>query len=63
MLTIISAAKPSRESGIIQRNALQSRTFLHPDVEIVLFGDDEGCGMRSQNYGSPRPAPSPGKLQ
>ena len=37
MLTSISTAKPSRESGVIQRNALQSQTFLHPEVEIVLL--------------------------
>jgi hypothetical protein len=43
MLTLFTTAKPFRgHSAIIQRNALESWTALHPDVEIVLFGDDEG---------------------
>lgn len=44
MLTFFTTAKPFREhSGIIQRNALQSWTLLHPDVEVIVFGDDEGA--------------------
>lgn len=27
---------------MIQRNALKSWTRLHPDVEVILFGDDDG---------------------
>src|SRR5215472_10500006 len=43
MLTIFTTAKPFRgHIGVIQRNALQSWTLLHPGVEIILFGDDEG---------------------
>ena len=44
MLTLFTTGKPFRgHSGVIQRNALRSWTFLHPDVEIILFGDEEGA--------------------
>jgi FkbM family methyltransferase len=44
MLTLFTTAKPFRgHSGIIHRNALKSWTLLHPDIEIILFGDDEGA--------------------
>jgi len=44
MLTFFTTAKPFRgHSGTIQRNALKSWTVLHPDVEVILFGDDEGA--------------------
>jgi hypothetical protein len=44
MLTIFSTPKPFRgHIGIIQRNALKSWTLLHPDVEVILFGDDDGA--------------------
>src|SRR5258708_31102398 len=44
MLTLFTTAKafPCR-SAIIQRNAFQSWKLLHPDVDIILFGDDEGA--------------------
>jgi len=44
MLTIFTTGKSFRgHNGIIQRNALKSWTLLHPDVEVILFGDDEGA--------------------
>lgn len=44
MLTIFTTAKPfCGHSGVIQRNALMSWTMLHPDAEVILFGDDEGA--------------------
>lgn len=44
MLTFFTTAKPFRgHSGIIQRNALKSWTLLHPDMEVILFGDEEGA--------------------
>jgi hypothetical protein len=44
MLTIFTTAKPFLgHNGIIQRNALKSWKLLHPDVEVILFGDDEGA--------------------
>ena len=43
MLTLFSTAKPFHShSGIIQRNALKSWTLLHPGVEVILFGDEDG---------------------
>ena len=44
MLTIFATPKPFRgHVNIIQRNALKSWTLLHPGVEVILFGDDEGA--------------------
>jgi hypothetical protein len=43
MLTLFTTAKPFEgHSGVIQRNALKSWKLLHPDIEIILFGDDAG---------------------
>jgi hypothetical protein len=45
MITFFTTGKPFKgHSGIIQRNALRSWILLHPDVEVILFGDDEGAG-------------------
>ncbi len=45
MLTIFTTPKPFRgHIGVIQRNAIRSWTLLHPDIEIILFGDEEGTG-------------------
>ncbi|HEY4950912.1 MAG TPA: hypothetical protein VIH88_11305 [Candidatus Acidoferrales bacterium] len=44
MLTIFSTPKPFHgHIGVIQRNALKSWTLLHPDLEVILFGDDDGA--------------------
>lgn len=44
MLTFFTTAKPFHaHSAIIQRNALQSWKLLHPDVEVILFGNDAGA--------------------
>jgi len=58
MLTLFSTPKPFHgHIGVIQRNALKSWTVLHPDVEVILFGDDEGAadacrelGLRHEPY-------------
>lgn len=43
MLTLFTTAKPFRgHIATIQRNALKSWKLLHPDVEIIVFGEDEG---------------------
>jgi len=35
--------KPFRgHSDVIQRNAIKSWTLLHPDIEVILFGEEEG---------------------
>ncbi len=52
MLTFFTTAKPFRgHNGIIQRNALQSWKLLHPDVEVILFGDDEGAAEVCAEFG------------
>jgi hypothetical protein len=44
MLTLFSTPKPFVANiAVIQQNALRSWTLLHPDVEIILFGDDAGA--------------------
>jgi hypothetical protein len=44
MLTLFSTPKPFHgHIGVIQRNALRSWQQLHPDVEILLFGDEAGA--------------------
>jgi hypothetical protein len=43
MLTFFTTCKAFRgHSAVIQRNALLSWKLLHPDIEIIVFGDDEG---------------------
>lgn len=52
MLTFFTTAKPFRgHNGIIQRNALKSWTLLHPDVEVILFGDEEGAAEAAKDLG------------
>lgn len=52
MLTIFTTAKAFRgHIGVIQRNALKSWTLLHPDVEIILFGDDQGSAEAAKDLG------------
>lgn len=44
MLTLFTTGKAFEgHSAIIQRNALQSWKLLHPEVELILFGDDHGA--------------------
>jgi hypothetical protein len=44
MLTFFTTAKPFRgHDGLIQQNALRSWKLLRPDVEVILFGDEEGA--------------------
>ena len=43
VITVFSTPKPfTGHTNIIQRNAIQSWQRLHPDVEVMLIGDDEG---------------------
>jgi hypothetical protein len=52
MLTLFTTPKPFvGHAGIIQRNALKSWTLLHPDVEVILFGDEEGAAEVSRELG------------
>jgi hypothetical protein len=58
MLTLFSTPKPFKgHIATIQLNALRSWTLLHPDVEVIVFGDEEGTaavccalGLRHVEY-------------
>ncbi|MFI5094907.1 MAG: hypothetical protein WCE50_05110 [Candidatus Acidiferrum sp.] len=52
MLTFFTTAKPfAGHNGVIQRNALMSWKLLHPDVEVILFGDDQGAAAVAKDLG------------
>jgi hypothetical protein len=52
MVTIFTTPKPFRgHISVIQRNALKSWTLLHPDVEVILFGDEEGAAEAARELG------------
>jgi hypothetical protein len=52
VFTFFTTAKPFRgHIGVIQRNALRSWRLLHPDMEIILFGEDEGTAEVVQELG------------
>src|SRR5579864_9113444 len=52
MITFFTTAKAfGGHSGVIQRNALQSWKLLDPNVEIILFGDDDGAGEAARELG------------
>jgi hypothetical protein len=52
MLTLFTTPKPFRgHIGVIQRNALKSWTRLGSDVEVILFGDDEGAAEVARDLG------------
>ncbi len=52
MLTVFSTPKPFiGHSNIVQRNALKSWTLLHPDAEVILFGDEEGAAEACRDLG------------
>jgi len=50
MITLFTAPKPFRgHIGIIQRNAIESWKRIHPSVEVILFGDEEGIGEAARD--------------
>lgn len=52
MLTIFTTAKPFvGHNAIIQRNALQSWKLLGADVDVILFGNEEGAAQTAQELG------------
>jgi hypothetical protein len=52
MLTVFSTPKPFiGHSNVIQRNALKSWTLLHPNSEVILFGDEEGAAETCRDLG------------
>jgi hypothetical protein len=52
MLTLFSTPKPFQgHIGVIQNNAIQSWRRLHPDVDVILFGDDQGAAEAARAFG------------
>lgn len=52
MLTIFSTPKPfAGHIDVIQRNAVRSWQRLHPDIEIILVGDDAGTAEVCTEFG------------
>ncbi len=52
MITFFATGKAFQgHNGIIQRNALKSWTLLHPGVEVILFGDDDGAAEVCGEFG------------
>ena len=52
MLTFITSPKPFRgHIGVIQRNAIQSWKRVHPDAEVILFGEEEGTEDAARELG------------
>jgi hypothetical protein len=52
MLTIFATPKPFKgHDGIVQRNAIGSWVRLHPDCEVILFGDEAGAAQVAEEFG------------
>jgi hypothetical protein len=52
MFTLFTTAKPFiGQIDTNQRNALKSWSLLHPDVEVILFGDDPGAAEAALELG------------
>jgi len=52
MVTLFTTPKPFvGHNAVIQRNALKSWTLLYPDVEVILFGDDDGAAETCRDLG------------
>lgn len=52
MLTIFATPKPFRgHEGIIQRNAIGSWVRLHPECEVILFGEEAGAAEVAEQLG------------
>ncbi|MEW5828274.1 MAG: hypothetical protein AB1846_05230 [Chloroflexota bacterium] len=51
LITVFSAPKPFTDPHVatIQRNAIRSWTLL-PDVEVILFGDEEGLASAAREF-------------
>src|SRR5207248_11061643 len=52
MLTFFTTAKPFvGHNGIIQKNALKSWGLLHAEVEVILFGYEQGAAEAAKEAG------------
>jgi len=51
MITFFSTPKPFHgHINVIQRNAIQSWLRVHTDVEVILFGDDDGAADVAREF-------------
>ena len=52
MITVFTLPKPFvGHIGMIQRNAIQSWTRLHPDIDILMFGSEQGTAEIAAEFG------------
>jgi len=52
MISFFTTPKPFRgHIGIIQRNALESWKRIHPEAEVLLFGDEAGAAEAARDLG------------
>jgi hypothetical protein len=52
MITLFTLPKPFLgHIGMIQRNAIQSWTRLHPDIDILIFGNEQGTAEVAAEFG------------
>jgi hypothetical protein len=52
MLTLFTTAKPFvGHERVIQRNALGSWVRLHPEIEVILFGEEAGAAETARELG------------
>ncbi len=53
MITFFTTPKPFRgHIGIIQRNSIHSWKLVHPDAEVILFGNEEGAAEAANELGT-----------
>ena len=52
MITLFTLPKPFLgHIEMIQRNAIQSWTRLHPDIDILMFGNEQGTAEVAAEFG------------
>jgi len=52
MLTLFATPRAFRgNTGVIQTNAIQSWLLLHPDIQIILLGDEDGTAEVVRKFG------------
>jgi hypothetical protein len=52
MITLFTLPKPFvGHIGMIQRNAIQSWMRLHPDIDILMFGNEQGTAEIADEFG------------
>src|ERR1019366_7468872 len=53
MISFFTTPKPFLgHIGVIQRNAIESWKRVHPQAEVILFGDEEGAAEAARALGA-----------